>query len=474
MKDLQRCYTMEPPYINTFKNGMKFACYKVPYEGLFRVELFLRAGAIHQKKNNLGYAHFLEHLISFYPSRVYNDSLENQQKLSDLGINMNAWTDDDNCGYWLAGIDDHREFVLDLMINNLMEPEWGNKEVFKNEKQAVERELSGHLNDPWYNLDTALSRILYKETMLEYSTKAELESVKKMNEKNFSAFFETFYHPENMVLTITGNYDGDLLFETLRKTYSKYFDKKEGQKKLPMKLPEPKVDTKITKYYVKSDNEEYKLVYYIPLPDILFFDDKRYILEYVPFILTGTLSSRLYKVLRSKEGAVYNVHAELDLDPRDSTYSYFTIDTQTDEKHLKQVYEKINDIIFNFKDVSESEMTMCKLKTDGQYFNISQSKKFSDAYDFYNKYVVWEQEIKDNNLDTEYQKSKEITKKQVTDISKELFKRPIYIFYSGKENKLGFKEYKLIKDDIVDKEIHEKATYGNHLRTRSGTRSGTH
>lgn len=493
------CYDMKPPTVFEFPNGMTFAYYRVPYQHLFRVELFLRAGAIHQKNGeyfkkkfpkitelhefgNLGYAHFLEHLISFYPSKKYKDSLENQRELSARGINMNAWTDDDNCGYWMAGVgQDNLDFVLDLMVNNLMEPEWGNKDVFDSEKSAVERELSGHLNDPMYNLTTMMSRILLRDTMLEYSTKAELDSVYKIEPENFATFFREFYHPENMILSIIGNDDPKRVFNNLIKTYPGYFNKKKNNKRVSLELPRPILETPNgANYFVVSNNEEYKIVYHIPLEGVTFFDDRRYILEYIPVILTGTLSSRLYKELRSDLGAVYNVHAELNLDPRDSTYSYFSIETMTNKDKVLDVFNTIEKHLRNFGSVSDEEITTCRLKTDGQYYGMVQSKRFSDAFDFYNKFVVWAKpegeptqrtrdvtvtlkDIKKQSIKTEYEKTIRVTNREIQNAAIELFSKPIFRFYSGKEHVLTKKNInkyiKILKDEKQEnrnKKEHEK------------------
>ena len=171
-----------------FPNKMKLVVYPVDFDDIFYFELVVKAGVIHQNPKHLGFAHFLEHLMSFYPSKMYPNSLENQDKINELGIEMNAYTADDTCGYYMLGLQTHSKWMLDILFNALIEPLW-DETIFEQERGAVLRELSKYIDDPWYNLDTLIAEVLYKNTNLASSVKKDIDNIKnKLTIKNFKKF----------------------------------------------------------------------------------------------------------------------------------------------------------------------------------------------------------------------------------------------------------------------------------------------
>jgi len=418
------------PWVKEFPNKMKLIVYPVEYNNIFYFELVVKAGVIHQNPKHLGFAHFLEHLMSFYPSKVYPNSLENQDKINELGIQMNAYTADDTCGYYMLGLESYSKWMLDMLFNTLINPVWDEK-IFEQERGAVCRELMKYIDDPWYELDTLMAKTLYKNTNLACSVKKELNNVKnKLTINNFKEFHKSFYHPEYMVLSIISNQNPNTIYKYLLKKYSNYLNVNpyNGPLHTP-KITLPSFNNNKI-HFIKSDNNEYKIVFYFPLLFTCFQIPERYYLESVSTILTGGLSNRLYKLLRSKLGAVYNVDSSVNLDPRIPELSHFCIETMTNEKYVKDVINTIKDVIEQFKQITQKEWDQIMNELDLNYNETKQSKSFKDSYEEFNDYILWES-YPIVTFDDNYKYHKNITPQQVEQFVNDFLKNKYIIFYSG-------------------------------------------
>jgi predicted Zn-dependent peptidase len=455
------------PFEKKFPNGLTVIIYKSPYKTstapLFYFEMIIKAGIIQQKPEHIGYAHFLEHLLSFYSSGKYPDALQNQDTLRKFGIEMNAWTSYNTCGYYMYGLEKFSECMLDLLFNAISDPIWNEKnktkinpntkklyldEIFEQERNAVIRELSKLLDDPWYKMNTDMNDVLYKGTNMEFTVKQELENVKNVNKLNaatFKEFYKQFYKPSYLTLSIVANGDPKKLIAYLGRKYSSYLmsSPKQSIPKIKMPIPNPKPDNSV--YFSKvTGNGEYKITFIFRLSNLTYFDNKSEtlaIFEMISALLTGSLSSRLYKTLRSEMGAVYNVSSEINLDRRCGEYSYFSIDTMTSQQQCKNVVNAVVNHIDNFLPVRSDELENLKNRDYVYYSDLKQSKTFKKIFDEYNEFYLWEKSPittdKELKLKSKILNSSPDLIKEYVD---KYLKNNYYIFYSGK-SKLKIKKF---------------------------------
>lgn len=438
----------DPPNGTVFENGLTVLTYPTEVKSLFFFQLVVKAGVLQQNPKHIGYAHFFEHLMSFYPSEKYPDSLANQNKINELGIEMNAWTDDDNCGYYMCGLEEHKDYMLDLLFNVLWRPLWKSNnteplnEVFEQERGAVLRELAKYIDDPWYDMNTQMTGVLYNKTNMACSVKDELKNVKdpkRLNMKTFSEFYDEFYKPDFMTLSIITSTSSNKILKQLRTRYSEYLNFKQvGGSSGKIIIPTPKPKPEKVYFMSSKMTEEYRIVTVIRLPKFTFFDlEASIVLDMISTILTGGLSSRLYRVLRSELGAVYNVTSELNLDYRCGEYSYFWIETMTNQKCVKRVIQEIEKHLKQFHQPTREEYEQIKNQIELKYKETTESTTFKKSFEECNDYQLWGQKcVTEDEFHTKQLKILNEEKKNHNIIQRfvnENLANDIYIFYSGKK-----------------------------------------
>jgi len=538
------------PNVKILNNGLTLVHVENVCKDIFRIELVLRAGTLQQTSKEVGFAHLIEHLMSFYPSLLrkdkkeylesgnlhspytgsdgkiyYPNSTDNQQNINELGINMNAWTSDHTCGYWMEGLDDYSGQMVDWLFKNLLHP-FLDKKVFKQEKNAVLRELSGYIDDIWYNFNMMLQYVLFKDTNMEYTIEYEKQNVKDCaNIKNIFSFRKKWYKPEYITIIITSKLQGnnikektefrEELFKYIEETY--YPETARKPKVNPvykLNIPNPKYSflngkfsfggvrmyyipgqqtkqqqtkqqqtkqqqtkqqqtkqqqqtksndlTNYRFFYIKprSDTKQYKISLLFP---VTFdpFDDRIFTVDYLTLILTEGLGSRLYYALRTILGAVYNVKASCFLDPLNSNYSYFSIDTECSGENIIKLIDYI---------LLELQMLSFFPKTVEEYITKREQKQYKDSLklidnqencsvhfdkhtNFYNERIIWNKKPF-TTIDQEKEMREKVNPEMVQKLAQEIFiPERMRIFYSGENDLLNIPPNKKIHLQIKEKDF---------------------
>jgi predicted Zn-dependent peptidase len=428
-------------------NGITLTHTDTKVKDIFRIELILRAGALHESKKNLGLAHLLEHLMSFYTSKTDPHALKNQQELSEKGIEVNAWTGDHTCGYYLFGLKEHQNRMIELILNNLIHPVI-DKTIFPQEIKAVTSELDTIIHDTWYDLETATENVLYNNTNLKHSVLDEKNNVKNHAKiGNVMHFRKKFYIPELININITTDEKSpkvkifskmELYFKNCKKD-NKFCikNKKNPVMFLPYKLPKKIRGV----FYVKPKHtlDIYKIQFFYNL-NFTEWDDKKYTLSCIDNVLTDGLGSRLYKNLRSKLGAVYGVSSDIQLDVQHPELSYFSIETETTADKVEKV---TNAIIEELEKMRTEKIGTEELK---KFFSVSDleynleinSYDYDKYSDHYNDSALWNKKIL--TFGDMHKKEKAVCKEKVIKLCNTLFNPDNrVIFYCG--NKQILKDY---------------------------------
>lgn len=385
----------------TLPNGLMIHHIKSQCKKLFRIELIIRGGGLDEKPEELGFAHFIEHLMSFYPSRKWPDSVQNQQELHYRSIAINAWTEPNTVGYYMDGASRYRDLMIDLMMENYVDP-LVDEEVFEQERNAVVSELNSIIITGDYDMEQAMEYVKHRNNNVSYTVRHEQNNVQhNATLDNIMTFRERLYKPEYTTIILCSSLDHDnaekLLSNIQKKWFSNITSKSTPKnlthfgnskirndiritiaslrptiRKVPELFNDPEGDPEDTEGDPEGDDEEVPLaevvdtslesilnvptsgIFYIPSEfednvclqihfplEFTLFDDARFCAQYLNLILTHGIGSRLFYSLRTKLGGIYSVMGAPTLDPRCINGSYFVIETQTSLDKAKDVIDYI-------------------------------------------------------------------------------------------------------------------------------------
>ncbi len=157
-----------------------------------------------------GVAHYLEHKMFENENGV--DSL---YKMMALGLDANAYTTNDHTAYLFAGTDNFYE-GLDELMNYVQNPYFTDKNVEK-ERGIIGQEIGRYDDEPSWKLYVNTMDCLYKNNAVKLDIAGTVESISKITKEVLYSCYNTFYHPSNMVMCISGDFEPEKIIEEVKK-----------------------------------------------------------------------------------------------------------------------------------------------------------------------------------------------------------------------------------------------------------------
>ena len=282
-----------------------------------------------------GVAHFLEHVNFNEPGNTTA-----HEYFDKLGSSINAFTTFDFTCYEVFA---HTEFEKNLnhLLDYVQTP-YFTKELIEKEKGIISEEVKMGKNNPGHKLYYGMNRALYKKDKRRCLVTGEVTDVQSTTAKELQNVFDTFYHPENMFLVITGNFNPDVAVGIVKENQAK----KEFPAFLnPVKKREKEPNTVNEEYLeIEANVEIPKVKISYKMPVSLFSKyDKRLLNIYLSIILRNNFgaTSFLREDLLEKE-LVVGIGAG-----REIFNDVVTIDINIETKYPNEVIPIIKDKMEN-------------------------------------------------------------------------------------------------------------------------------
>lgn len=165
-----------------------------------------------------GTAHFLEHKLFEEPDKNISE------QFSDLGLEANAFTNFSQTSYLFSGTENFYE-GLELLVKFVQNPYFTDENVEK-EKGIIEQEIKMYDDmAPWKVFFNCMNG-MYNKHPIKIDIAGTVESIGEINRDELYKAYNTFYHPNNMVLFIIGDLDFDeiigLIESVERKDYEEF------------------------------------------------------------------------------------------------------------------------------------------------------------------------------------------------------------------------------------------------------------
>ena len=341
----------EKIYEYTTKTGLKIYMWVNEKVNSCLMTLSVKYGSIHTKfkvgKKTYevpnGVAHFLEH-IKFN----INENSTAHDEFYKIGGDANAFTTFKWTSYIVFATGNKNE-NLNLLLDYVYNP-YFTKKMINKEKGIIIEEANMSNDDPYSlifynNLKAVLQKSKYRNLIT-----GEVEDIKKIELDDIKNVYDSFYHPKNMFLIITGNFNPYEMAKITEENLSKK-EFKEYIEPVIIDETEPK---KVTVEYSETNvNVSYpKIKYSLKIPLNKFKNienlDLKILVRLILNINFGPTSD-FYTELIEKE-LVTSLSSNLDIY---EDYLVITISATTNYKDevIKRLKEKIDMLEISEKDI---------------------------------------------------------------------------------------------------------------------------
>ena len=294
----------------TYDNGFRVV-HEKSFHGsqIASIQVICDVGSIHEPADSRGAAHFIEHMC-FKGTPTHPSSYEISSLIDKTGSYVNAFTDRRYTKYYINTTTEYVPKYINLLSDMLLNSVFDKGEYAK-ERNVVKEEMIQDADDAeetaLKNADAVIfagSHYEYPVDELKYHSGKHALQYDKLVE-----MYRTFYIPNRMILSVCSANSFDAICEAVRKSCFYKERPKERLRGCPPAVdltlnPQQETVYKIAKMPINPSH------ICVGFRTCSIYDADRYSLKMLKKILSGSMSSRLFMILREENGLTYSSYTE--------------------------------------------------------------------------------------------------------------------------------------------------------------------
>ena len=395
--------------IEKLKNGIPVLMDKI--EGINSVTfgIFVKTGAKNELSGEEGVSHLLEHMM--FKGTKTKSAKDISEIIDNEGGIINAYTGKENTVYYVQMLSNRLkegiEVLTDMFLNSTF-----SEENLEKEKNVVIEEIRMYDDIPEeivHDRNTALVIDGVQGNVVLGSEK----SIREMTREKLVKYFKEQYRPENIVISIAGNFSYEDISEVLNNglgTIENISPEREYNGEMEIRSIENKITKDTNQIHLCFNTKGCSLT-----------SDMRYEVAIISNTLAGNMSSRLFQKIREDRGLAYSVFSYTSSFEEGGLFTVYAGTTKKDYKEVLEIIEN------EFEDIKENGITEYELqKSKNQFlsavtFGLESSKGRMNR--MANSYLLYK-EIK--SLDEILEQIEKITVEDIKKAAQEMFDKRYY------------------------------------------------
>ncbi len=288
--------------LNRLPSGLPVLIAPVQGTAAVTVLVFAGAGSRYEVNAERGISHFLEHMF-FKGGKKYTSAAQVSMAIDAIGGDFNAFTGKEYAGYYVKVEATHTELACDVLSDMLIHATFPQEEIEK-ERGVIIEEYRMYQDTPMYQTGWDFEQLLFGDQPLGWDTIGTEDVIRSVNQKDFMRHKNSFYTPDNLVVTFAGNItekDGMKLAET-------YFGSVGGKKAREW---QPLGACPTERLFLRTKpTEQAHLV--LGVQGVSSQDPDHFAQKILAAVLGGSMSSRMFLNIREAKGMCYYISTSTD------------------------------------------------------------------------------------------------------------------------------------------------------------------
>jgi zinc protease len=294
----------------TLKNGLRVVFHQDKTTPMAVVNTLYDVGARDENSELTGLAHFFEHLMFSGSKNVAHFD----QALQKVGGQSNAFTSNDITNYYINLPKNQIETALWVESDRMTQLALTEKNLETQRQVVIEEFKQRYLNQPYGDTWLEFRPLVFEKHPYQWATIGKsLEHIEQVTSNDALAFYQRFYHPNNAILCIAGNFENEEIEDLVQAWYGDLPQGAKSERNLPVepkqlayRRKEIERDVPACAFYFAFKMEGRNSAQY-PIADLIsdilgrgkssllyqrYFNDKQWVSEISAFIL-GSLDPGL-------------------------------------------------------------------------------------------------------------------------------------------------------------------------------------
>jgi len=190
------------PEVTTLPSGLRIIVSSNNFVETVNALVLTSVGSRLEEENNLGIAHFLEHM-AFKGTVKRPSPIEINREIEMLGARTNAFTWQEYTGYFIMGNRAHLSKYLEILSDIYLNSIFPESEIAK-EQGVIAEEIKLHFDEPMYRANDLFFKATFGNGVLGRMILGSSETIKAITREDF-LLFKQKYNPQNTIIAVSGN-----------------------------------------------------------------------------------------------------------------------------------------------------------------------------------------------------------------------------------------------------------------------------
>jgi len=283
--------------LHTLSNGFRIVTEHMPGLKSASIGIWVGAGGRHERPEQNGIAHFLEHMA--FKGTQRRTALQIAEAIEDVGGYINAYTSREVTAYYARVLEQDVPLALDVISDILLNPAFDPREI-EVERGVILQEIGQSLDTPDDIIFDWLQEATYPDQPLGRTILGPSERVSAFGQDDLRLFVGEHYGPEQMILSAAGAIDHDEIVATAERLFGH--------------LAAKNAPSALAGRFLGGEHRQVKSLeqahFALALEAPGYRDEAVYVSQIYSMALGGGMSSRLFQEAREKRGLCYTVFAQ--------------------------------------------------------------------------------------------------------------------------------------------------------------------
>ena len=282
------------PNIHKLNNGLTVITDYIDTVETVSVGMWNKVGARNEQEKVNGVAHLLEHMA--FKGTATRTALDIAKEVEMVGGAVNAYTSREVTAYYMKVLKEDIGLSIDIISDILQNSTFDAKELDR-ERGVILQEIGMYLDTPDDVVFDKWQEVAYPDQPMGRSILGKSEIIKSISRDQVEGFMKSFYRPDRMVFSVSGNFQEALVLDLVEKHFNNLPNGQDDHS--------PKASYKGGEFRQEKELEQVNII--LGFEGVDFYSDLYYSTAVYSTVLGSGMSSRLFQEIREKRGLVYSV-----------------------------------------------------------------------------------------------------------------------------------------------------------------------
>ena len=331
--------------LEKFPNGLVLITEPMAEVRSVSVGIWIRSGSRREPPPLNGISHFIEHMV--FKGTETRTAEDIAREVDRVGGMLDAFTAREMVCFNTRVLDEHLPSGFDVLSDLVLRPQFAEDEIVR-EKSVILEEIKMTQDNPEDLVHELLSQNFWEDHPLGKPILGTEETVAAFERRNLKECFQTWYAPNNMVITAAGNLTHDRIRDLVSKRFADLVA-------IPA-LPPDRTPSSTPHIAIRNKQDLEQVHICLGVRAYPMADDRRFAVSVLNNILGGGMSSRLFQNIREKQGLAYAVFSELSPYRDTGMLSVYAGTALSTAKKL------VDSVLAEFRDLKEKLVTEEELR----------------------------------------------------------------------------------------------------------------